>query len=115
MKHSSRTLFDAPPVSLCCTSSYTPVTDTDVIDPQILHDEILNILIAGRDTTAGTLTFAVYFLCMYPHVMERLRKEILDAVGPSRRPDYDDIKDMKYLRAFLNGTSIGLCGFVTVN
>ncbi|TCD70443.1 hypothetical protein EIP91_003524 [Steccherinum ochraceum] len=71
-------------------------------DSQILHDEILNILIAGRDTTAGTLTFAVYFLCMYPHILERLRKEILEAVGPSRRPDYDDIKDMKYLRAFLN-------------
>ncbi|KAH8101718.1 cytochrom P450 [Cristinia sonorae] len=69
---------------------------------QIIHDEILNILIAGRDTTASTLTFAVYFLCMYPHVLRRLRKEILETVGPSRRPDYNEIKDMKYLRAFLN-------------
>ncbi|KAH8106028.1 cytochrome P450 [Cristinia sonorae] len=71
-------------------------------DSQVIHDEILNILIAGRDTTAGTLTFAVYFLCMYPRVLERLRKEVLETVGYSRRPDYDDIKSMKYLRAFLN-------------
>ena len=73
-------------------------------DHKVLHDEILNILIAGRDTTASTLTFAVYFLCMYPHILEKLRKEILETVGPERRPDYDDIKNMKYLRAFLNGT-----------
>ncbi|KAH8106029.1 cytochrom P450 [Cristinia sonorae] len=71
-------------------------------DPKVIHDEILNILIAGRDTTAGTLTFAIYFLCMYPRVLERLRKEVLETVGYSRRPDYDDIKAMKYLRAFLN-------------
>ncbi|TCD69853.1 hypothetical protein EIP91_005930 [Steccherinum ochraceum] len=71
-------------------------------DPVILRDEILNILVAGRDTTAGTLTFAVYFMSMYPHTLQRLRKEILETVGPSRRPDYDDIKNMKYLRAFLN-------------
>ncbi|THH31300.1 hypothetical protein EUX98_g2878 [Antrodiella citrinella] len=71
-------------------------------DKQVLHDEILNLLIAGRDTTAGTLTFSIYFLCMYPDILARLRREILEAVGPYRRPDYDDIKDMKYLRAFLN-------------
>ncbi|TCD70442.1 hypothetical protein EIP91_003523 [Steccherinum ochraceum] len=73
-------------------------------DAAVLHDELLNILLAGRDTTAGTLTFAIYFLCTHPHVLERLRKEILETVGPSRRPDYDDIRDMKYMRAFLNET-----------
>ncbi|TFK50641.1 cytochrome P450 [Heliocybe sulcata] len=73
-------------------------------DPVVLKDEILNILIAGRDTTAATLTFIVYFLALYPNVMSRLRSEILDKVGPTRRPTYDDIRDMKYLRAVINET-----------
>ena len=37
--------------------------------------------------------------------MTRLREEILNKVGNSRRPDYDDIRDMKYLRAVINGES----------
>ncbi|KAF5378580.1 hypothetical protein D9615_007123 [Tricholomella constricta] len=73
-------------------------------DPVILKDETLNIMIAGRDTTAATLTFIIYFLAMYPAVLVRLREEILAKVGPTRRPDYDDIKDMKYLRAVINET-----------
>ncbi|KAI0772046.1 cytochrome P450 monooxygenase pc-3 [Trametes elegans] len=73
-------------------------------DPAILHDETLNILLAGRDTTAAALTFGVYLLSQHPHVLKRLRTEILDHVGPTRRPTYEDIRNMKYLRAFLNET-----------
>ncbi|EIW83567.1 cytochrome P450 monooxygenase pc-3 [Coniophora puteana RWD-64-598 SS2] len=73
-------------------------------DRVVLRDEVLNIMIAGRDTTASTLTSAIYFMAMYPHVMDRLREEVLTRVGSSRRPTYDDIRDMKYLRAILNET-----------
>ncbi|KAG2139814.1 cytochrome P450 [Suillus bovinus] len=68
------------------------------------RDEILNILIAGRDTTAGTLTVALYLLSTHPHVMTRLREEIMTKVGPTDRPTYDHIRDMKYLRAVINET-----------
>jgi cytochrome P450 len=64
---------------------------------------LLTLPPAGRDTTAATMSFIVYFLAMYPAVMTRLRDEILAKVGPTRRPDYDDIRDMKYLRAVING------------
>jgi cytochrome P450 len=73
-------------------------------DKKLLKDETLNIMIAGRDTTSATLAFIVYFLSMYPKVTARLREEILDQVGPTRRPDYDDIREMKYLRAVINET-----------
>ncbi|KAG5727413.1 Cytochrome P450 52E1 [Termitomyces sp. T112] len=73
-------------------------------DPVVLRDETLNIMIAGRDTTASTLTFIIYCLAMYPTVHARLREEVLDQVGPTKRPDFDDIKDMKYLRAVINET-----------
>ncbi|KAI0073816.1 cytochrome P450 [Panus rudis PR-1116 ss-1] len=71
-------------------------------DPKILKDETLNILLAGRDTTAATLTFAIYKLSEHPDILHRLREEILSKVGSSRRPTYDDIREMKYLRAFIN-------------
>ncbi|KAF7982653.1 hypothetical protein HWV62_27101 [Athelia sp. TMB] len=73
-------------------------------DKTVLRDEILNILVAGRDTTASTLTFVVYFLATHPAALERLRDEIMTKVGPSARPTYDDIRDMKYLRAVINET-----------
>ncbi|KAI0774073.1 cytochrome P450 monooxygenase pc-3 [Fomes fomentarius] len=73
-------------------------------DPTILHDETLNILLAGRDTTAAALTFGVYLLCQHPHILQRLRDDIIKHVGIFRRPTYDDIRNMKYLRAFLNET-----------
>ncbi|RPD66744.1 cytochrome P450 monooxygenase pc-2 [Lentinus tigrinus ALCF2SS1-7] len=78
----------------------TKLTD----DPVVLHDETLNILIAGRDTTAATLTFVVYLLCMYPEVFKRLRAEVLQHIGPTQMPSFDDIRSMKYLRAVINET-----------
>ncbi|KAJ7031870.1 cytochrome P450 [Mycena alexandri] len=59
-------------------------------DPKVLKDETLNILLAGRDTTMHTTTMVVYL------------DEVLTHVGPTRRPTYDDIKNMRYLRAVIN-------------
>ncbi|KAK1219856.1 hypothetical protein PQX77_017433 [Marasmius sp. AFHP31] len=73
-------------------------------DPILIKDEILNLLIAGRDTTASVITFVVYFLATYQEVTARLREEILARVGSTRRPSYEDIKEMKYLRAVINET-----------
>ncbi|KAF9236404.1 cytochrome P450 [Melanogaster broomeanus] len=72
-------------------------------DPTVVKDETLNIMIAGRDTTAATLTFAIYMLSQHSDVLARLREEILTKVG-GRRPTHDDLRDMKYMRAFINET-----------
>lgn len=81
-------------------------------DPVVLHDEILNIMIAGRDTTAITLTALIYLLTQHPETLQRLRKEILQVVGPSRRPTYDDIREMKFLRAVINGVHLSLLNYL---
>ncbi|KAF8206094.1 cytochrome P450 [Mycena galopus ATCC 62051] len=73
-------------------------------DHTILRDEILNITAAGRDTTAGLLTFTIYMLAEHTNVLTKLRAEILRIVGPVARPTYDNFRDMKYLRAVLNET-----------
>jgi len=69
-----------------------------------LHDAIINAMVAGRDTIATTLTIAVYFLCMYPDILRRLRAEVLGRVGLSGRATPADVREMKYLRAFINET-----------
>ncbi|KAJ7807645.1 cytochrome P450 [Mycena leptocephala] len=72
-------------------------------DHSILRDEIMNITAAGRDTVR-TLSnrrfdhFVSYMLAERPKVMEKLRSEILRVVGPTRRPTFNDFRELKYLR-----------------
>ncbi|KAF8523078.1 cytochrome P450, partial [Hysterangium stoloniferum] len=71
-------------------------------DFKIIRDEVLNIMIAGRDSTSSTLTFIIYCLSQHPTILARLRGEILTKVGSIGRPAIEDLKDCKYLRAVIN-------------
>ncbi|GAB1521179.1 hypothetical protein RhiTH_004270 [Rhizoctonia solani] len=71
-------------------------------DEKLIKDELFNIMVAGRDTTASTLTFACYMLAANPHILSKLRAEILDCVGTSSCPTFDNFRNMKYLRAVIN-------------
>ncbi|KAG2342994.1 cytochrome P450 [Suillus weaverae] len=73
-------------------------------DFKVIKDETLNILLAGRDTTASTLTSAIYLLAMHPEILTRLREEIISKVGLTRMPTYCDVKGIKYMQAVLNET-----------
>ena len=46
------------------------------------------------------LTFTTYLLAMHPEVMDRARQEVLEIVGDSAAPTYEQIKNMRY-RTFL--------------
>ncbi|KAF2807819.1 cytochrome P450 [Mytilinidion resinicola] len=73
-------------------------------DRKILRDQLAAVLLAGRDTTACTLTWLTYQLSMHPYILAKLRQEIVDVVGLDRRPTYDDLKSMKYLQHIMNET-----------
>ena len=49
------------------------------------------------------MTFMIYLLSQHPDVLARVRAEVLENVGPSAVPTYDNIRNMKYLRAVING------------
>lgn len=67
-------------------------------DRKVLRDQLVSMLLAGRDTTASTLSFTFYELARHPEVFQRLRAEIIDTVGLDRPPTYNDLKNMKYLQ-----------------
>ncbi|KAH7570074.1 hypothetical protein JRO89_XS05G0040700 [Xanthoceras sorbifolium] len=46
------------------------------LNDKSLRDVVLNFVIAGRDTTATTLTWAVYMVMTHSHVAERLYSEL---------------------------------------
>jgi cytochrome P450 len=71
-------------------------------DRQVLRDQLVAVLLAGRDTTAITMSWLFYELSTHPHVVEKLRAEIIKHVGLEREPTYDDLKSMRYLQHTLN-------------
>lgn len=73
-------------------------------DPKVIRDQLIAVLLAGRDTTAATLSWALYELAAYPDKVERLRAEVLECVGEYGTPTYDTLKNMKYLRYTLQET-----------
>lgn len=75
-------------------------------DPQMLRDQLVAVLLAARDTTAATLSWTIYELSKQPKIVERLRKDIMDVLGPDMAtlPTYTDLKSMKYLQHIINET-----------
>ncbi|TLD15499.1 uncharacterized protein PgNI_02302 [Pyricularia grisea] len=69
-------------------------------DRRMLRNELLNILLAGRDTTASLLTNMLYTLARRPDIWAKLKNEVLYLEG--RIPTYEDLRNMKYLRWCIN-------------
>ena len=49
------------------------------------------------------LTFSFYMLSEHPDIEKRLRREIYEKVGRTGSPTYDQMRELKHMRAFLNG------------
>lgn len=71
-------------------------------DPYILQSEIMNILLAGRDTTASLLAHTFFQLARRPDVWLKLQKEVAELNGQA--PDYETLKSLKYVKWVLNET-----------
>ncbi|KAL9606063.1 MAG: hypothetical protein Q9179_000743 [Wetmoreana sp. 5 TL-2023] len=62
-----------------------------------LRYQLINILLAGRDTTACCLSWTFRLLVRHDAVMQRLREEIRSAMGDKAHPTREDIRRMPYL------------------
>ncbi|XP_043196959.1 cytochrome P450 2J4-like [Amphibalanus amphitrite] len=65
---------------------------------------ILDLFVAGFDTTASTLRWAFCFLCTHQDVQQRLHDEICRVIGRERPPELANKASMPYTEAFLMET-----------
>lgn len=65
-------------------------------DRKVLRDQVLNVLLAGRDTTANLLGNLFFVLTRHKTVWNKLRAEINKL--NRKLPSYEMLKGMKYLK-----------------
>jgi cytochrome P450 len=87
--------------------------DPGCFDNKYLRDIILNFVIAGRDTSAGTLSWFLYVLCRNQHIQDKIAGEVREATTGDRDMGIQDftacltegaINSMHYLHAALTET-----------
>ncbi|XP_023896998.1 cytochrome P450 704C1 isoform X1 [Quercus suber] len=84
------------------------------MNDQYLRDIILNFIIAGKDTSASTLSWFLYMLCKNPLIQEKVAQEVEDITcGQDNGASLDDfmanitnatLDQMHYLHAALTET-----------
>jgi len=62
-----------------------------------LRNQLLNVLLAGRDATACCLSWTFRLLVRHPLVFDRLCKEILSVMGSDISPNREQIRKMPFL------------------
>ncbi|KAF3682131.1 Cytochrome 97B3, chloroplastic, partial [Capsicum annuum] len=67
------------------------------VDDRQLRDDLMTMLIAGHETTAAVLTWAVFLLAQHPDKMKKAQSEI-DAVLGQGRTTFESLKELEYLR-----------------
>ncbi|KAJ5522873.1 Cytochrome P450 E-class CYP52 [Penicillium frequentans] len=73
-------------------------------DPVLVRDQLVHLMIAGRDTTACLLSWVFFLLVRHPEALEELRKEIRDKTDNFGELSRAGISKMQYLRCVINET-----------
>jgi cytochrome P450 len=88
-------------------------------DPIELRSQLLNILLAGRDTTAGLLGWTFYLLARHPRVFKTLREVVIQTFGNGNGDNpkaitFESLKQCTYLQ-FTLSESLRLFATVPAN
>lgn len=89
--------------------------DSSNMTDKYLRDIILNFMIAGKDTSANTLSWFFYMLCKNPLIQEKVAQEVINVTSTSQESNLNldefvsNISDatldkMHYLHAALTET-----------
>uniref|UniRef100_A0A8C5D962 Cytochrome P450 2F5-like n=1 Tax=Gouania willdenowi TaxID=441366 RepID=A0A8C5D962_GOUWI len=67
-----------------------------------LVSTVLNLFLAGTETTSSTIRYALSVLIKYPKIQEAMQQEIDGVVGQTRSPTMEDRKSMPFTDAVLH-------------
>lgn len=73
------------------------------LSDKAITNNLLTFLIAGHETTSGTLTFICYYLLKNPECMRKLREEVDDVLG-DQPVQLGDLSKLPYLVAVMRET-----------
>jgi cytochrome P450 len=77
-------------------------------DRRRIRDELMNVLLAGRDTTASLLSNLFFMLAKHPRIWAKLRDEVASLNG--RPPTYEQLRNLTYVKYCLNECTYAIFG-----
>jgi cytochrome P450 len=72
----------------------------DGMTPAEIHDHVMTLMLAGHETTANALTWALFLLGKHPDVQDRLAAEV--AAFADAGPTFADLHTLSYTRAVVS-------------
>ena len=86
------------------TNDYAFIRDlhNNLQEPCLVRDQLLNILLAGRDSTACLLSWTFFLLARHPGVLRRTQIEIQSVLGTDGDLTRAHLQRMVYLKCVLN-------------
>lgn len=77
--------------------------DEQPLSREEIQDEVMTLVLAGHETTANALTWALTLLSRYPAARERLAAEVDEVLG-DRDPQASDVDDLVWTQAVVSET-----------
>ncbi|KAI8330262.1 cytochrome P450 [Choanephora cucurbitarum] len=72
-----------------------------------MRNNVCVFFLAGHDTTANTLAFAIYYLATYPEIQQRAREEAIKVLGDEPRdvlPTLEQTREFVYINQVMRET-----------
>ena len=67
-----------------------------------LTNNLMDLFMAGSETTSTTLTWAMLFMVRYPQVQVRVQEELDRVIGRNRNPSLKDRLSLPYIEVTFN-------------
>jgi len=77
---------------------------TAKLSDQDMDDHLMTLICAGHDTTAYFTSYLCFLLATHQDAQDKLRKEIIDAIGNRSAVTADELVEMKYLQMIMQET-----------
>ncbi|KAJ8449753.1 hypothetical protein Cgig2_001409 [Carnegiea gigantea] len=83
------------------------ISSYDINDVDFLRDVVVNVILAGRDTTSSGLSWFFWLLSLNPNVVSKIRSEVDQIRKRAGKQvgdnfDFDDLKEMNYLHGAIS-------------